>query len=364
MKETPATIQLAGEVFLGSGSGGGSNAKRLLANGCSPLALRPYDGGDGHDYIDKWDADKQEFTPQRIVCNDATLMQDEWKAIDTSVVEIAGPRMKIWSDLMAAGLRYSLPNALGYSILQYQNVGDVGPAGLDMEGLAVTLRDKELGETGSLPLPIVHKEWSYTLRELEMSRNGSRPLDLTKVRYATKKCAELIEMLVAGVYGQFNFGGGNIWGLTNFPDRLIGNLSDPNVAGWTGADFVTDLLAMRSALYASHHYGPYRVYVGPGWDAFLDEDASAAKGDDTLRQRGERTPNISGIVTADYLPMYDIVMVEMDTDTIRGVVGMPLMPVTWETMGGWVLSGRVMGILVPNLRSDYNGQSGIAHYTI
>ena len=82
MKESPATLQLAGEAFLGAGSGGGSNAKRLLANGCSPLALRPYDGGDGHDYIDSWDQEKQEFIPKRIVCNDATLLYDEWKLVD------------------------------------------------------------------------------------------------------------------------------------------------------------------------------------------------------------------------------------------------------------------------------------------
>ena len=127
-------------------------------------------------------------------------------------------------------------------------------------------------------------------------------------------------------------------------------MTDPNGSGWVPNDFITDLLGMRAALYAAFHFGPYAIYVGPGWDAFLDEDYSSAKGDITLRERAEKTPKLGTIQTADFLANpYDVVMFEKNQDTIRGVTGMPLTPLTWETQGGLEINGKIMGIMIPNL---------------
>ena len=170
------------ELFGRGMAGGGSIAKRLLDNNCDPLALRPYRGADGCDYIDYVvNTDENgvaQYAPKRIVTNDATLLYDEWKKIDAAVREIARPRLSVWGDLMASGLRYDLPNAMGYSVLQYQNASDTGPAALNFEGLSKTNRDREVYDLNSLPLPIVHKDWSFSLRDIEMSRNGQRPLEL------------------------------------------------------------------------------------------------------------------------------------------------------------------------------------------
>ena len=58
---------------------------------------------------------------------------------------------------------------------------------------------------------------------------------------------------------------------------------------------------------------------------------------------------------------YVMVMVQMTTDVVREVVGMDITTVQWETKGGMQLNFKVMAILVPQLRADQNGNTGIVH---
>jgi hypothetical protein len=43
------------------------------------------------------------------------------------------------------------------------------------------------------------------------------------------------------------------------------------------------------------------------------------------------------------------------------VIGMDVTTVQWETHGGMRLNFKVMAIMVPQLRSDFNGNAGIVH---
>ena len=51
----------------------------------------------------------------------------------------------------------------------------------------------------------------------------------------------------------------------------------------------------------------------------------------------------------------------MKSQTVREIIGMEFTPVQWEEQGGQVLQGRIIGILIPQIRSDYEGHCGIAH---
>jgi len=54
-------------------------------------------------------------------------------------------------------------------------------------------------------------------------------------------------------------------------------------------------------------------------------------------------------------------MVQMTSDVIRMVVGMEITTVQWETNGGMLQNFKVMGIIVPQIRSDINSLCGIAY---
>jgi len=56
-------------------------------------------------------------------------------------------------------------------------------------------------------------------------------------------------------------------------------------------------------------------------------------------------------------------MVQMTSDVARAINGMPITTVQWESAGGMRLNFKVMAIQVPQIRSDYDGNSGICHAT-
>jgi hypothetical protein len=179
---------------------------------------------------------------------------------------------------------------------------------------------------------------------------------------AARRVSEEAEKLVLGTSGSFSYGGGTIYGLTNFPERITSvDIMAPTDSGWTPQSFVTNVLAMRQASETELHYGPWMLYVSPSWDQYLDDDYSAAKGDNTLRQRVAAINNITGIQTLDYLTGFQIVLVQQTTDVIRLVIGMDITTVQWETEGGMRLNFKVMAIMVPQLRADINGNTGIVH---
>jgi len=118
---------------------------------------------------------------------------------------------------------------------------------------------------------------------------------------------------------------------------------------------------MRQASEDNHHYGPWSLYTSPAWDQYLDDDYSTLKGDITLRQRVTAINGIGAVTTLDYLTGFQMILVQMTSDVIRMVIGMDVTTVQWETHGGMRLNFKVMAIMVPQLRADFNGQTGIIH---
>ena len=51
----------------------------------------------------------------------------------------------------------------------------------------------------------------------------------------------------------------------------------------------------------------------------------------------------------------------MTSDVIRLIDGMPITNIQWKTEGDFVSNFKVMTIQVPQIRSDYNGKTGIVH---
>jgi hypothetical protein len=112
---------------------------------------------------------------------------------------------------------------------------------------------------------------------------------------------------------------------------------------------------------AKNHFGPFVLYVSPSWDPYLDADYSASKGSNTLRQRVEQIRQIDKVETLDFLPTQTVVLVQKTSNVVRGVVGMNITTIQWQSQGGMETNFKVMAILVPQLRCDQNDQTGIVH---
>lgn len=333
----------------------------LVANNFDTGVLRPFLGPDGKSYVTRMINGK----PKTFLANvNATLSYDAWKAFDNAVIRAVRERLKVFADIRAAGLEYRLPNGMAHTMLQYQTATDITDATISMDPSRRSESDRPEIGTVTLPLPIIHKDFDFSAREILVSRNGQLALDTTTAELAARKVAEMIEKLTTGTAGSYSYGGGSIYGLTNFPSRST--KTDMTVpTGSNGTTVVNDILALRQLLIDNLHFGPYRLYVNSQWSSVLDNDFSTAKGDMTLRQRILAVEGIQAVTTLDFLPTthWNCVLVEMSSETIRAVIGMEVQTLQWESVGGMKKHFKVMALQVPQLRADTAGNSGIAHGT-
>lgn len=350
---------------LQRGLASGGVAASLLSSNFNPNSLRPMADEYGRVFqtvTNKRGKEICEFLPT--VNADSTLRKNEWQLLDLAVIKAAKPRLRAWGDLVNAGLTFDIPNGMSKTVLQHQTQSDISGAIMSMDGLRESDRDRPIYDLTNLPLPIVHKDFSFSAREVAVSRNGSTPLDTTTAELAGRRVAEAVEQLLLGVSSTYTYGGGTIYGYTNYTNRLTKVLTNPSTSSsWTPSITVNEVLAMRNLSQLAYHYGPWMLYCSPNWDTYMDDDYSAAKGDKTLRQRLAAIDNINGCRTLDYLTGYQLLLVQMSADVIRAVQGMPITTVQWESHGGMMLNFKVMAIMVPQVRCDHNSNTGLVHGT-
>jgi len=265
-------------------------------------------------------------------------------------------------DLRGAGLQYVIPNGLGKTVLQHETQSDISAATISMDGLREGESDRPQFDITNLPLPIVHKDFQYSARQVMASRNGGSPLDTTSAELAGRKVAEEVEKLTLGEVATYAYGGGTVYGLTNYTYRLTQALTAPD--GTNQATTITEILTMIQSSQAAGYYGPWGLYYSPGWSIYMGGDYASGKGDNTLQERIAKIDGISFVKQADYLSDTTLILVQLTGDVIRMVIGMDITTVQWESHGGMQLNFKVMAIIVPQLRADYNDATGIVHGSV
>ena len=111
--------------------------------------------------------------------------------------------------------------------------------------------------------------------------------------------------------------------------------------------------------------GPFVLYYSTTWDQYLDRDyfyAASSSGvtdvSKTVRQRIEMINGISRVAMLDtFTNASELLLVQMTSETVRAINGMEFIPVQWSKDGGAQTMLRVMGIKVPDLRSQFVGTS-------
>ncbi len=352
----PSMMEAPSTEFILNGQASGTVGQRLMQAKWNPDVLRPFLGKDGYSYMNVVNA-KGEMEVVRLQNNNATLTKDAWIQLDEAMIRIAKPRLRIVNDLRSAGLVYNIPGGMGKITLEYQDVGDITPAGISMDGLATTESDRLEYSLKSMPLPIISKDFQFSLRQLEASHQSNHPLDTSMAEVAARQVAEYVEKLTIGEMSYY-YGGGYVYGLRNFPSRNTKVLTAPTTSN--GTTIVNEILAMMQQSRDDNFYGPWMLYNSPAYDQYLDGDYSTAgTGWSTLRERIKRIPGIVDMKTADYLTGSRLLLVQMTSDVVRMVVGMDMTTLHWPTHGGLMENFKVMTILVPQTRADQDGKCGI-----
>lgn len=355
MKKTYDTAQIE---LIQRGSMG-SIAQKLMANNMSPYALKPWIGEDGRHYQTVMMGGQPRAIP--LVNATATLRKDEWKQLDTAVLFAAQERLIGVQDLVSRGLTYTIGNGLGTTVLEYQDASELTDAELTMDAVTPSQRDRLEFDLKYLPLPIIHKDFSYNIRALSASRAGGTPLDTTTAMQAARKVSEKVETILFTGSSTYSFGGGVIYGYLDYPYRnevtLSANWDD---SGSTGETILDDVRAMKQASIDAKHYGPWILYVPTNYETTLDDDFKSAS-DKTIRQRILEIDGIQEVKVADKLTDDNVLLVQMTSDVVRMVEGLALQTVEWQEGGGMTTNYKVMTIMVPQIRSDQSGNCGITH---
>lgn len=322
-------------LSVASGAGIGNVARRLIANGMNANALR----------------------------TNATLRKDEWKEMDKSLVQICKQRMVGVGDLVSRGLTYNIVNGLGTTVLEFESISDMEAAQINMDAATRGAKDRVEFDIGYLPLPITHKDFEISIRVLEASRKLGRPLDTTQVVTAGRKISEKVEEMLFIGASTYTFGGGTIYGYMDHPNRNTVTLSTnwDDYTSDAGAGILDDVIAMKQASIDAKHYGPWIIYAPTNYETTLDKDYSTSYPNVTIRDRIKKIGGIEDVKIADFLTDDNVVMVEMVADTVRMVIGMQPTNVEWETEGGMIFKFKTMTIMVPQIRADQDGNSGIVH---
>lgn len=369
--------------FIVNGTGHGPVGETLAGCGFEPGLLRPFRDSHGVSCVsvrNRRTGKEQRHTIASLaaqgifhpVFNAASLRRDEWIQFDRVVQKAARQRLKAWGDLAAAS-SVSGFNGMAKPIYEYETMSDPGEAVVSMDGLAPGRNDYPKFQPEGVPLPITHADFFFSARQLAVSRNTGTPLDTVMVEACGRRVAEMIEKTLIGVETGVAYGSSTnysrtaqVYGYTNFPARITKtDLTTP-----TGANpeaIMTDVLEMLDLLYADMHYGPFVLYHSTNYSRYLDDDYFRSGSTSAVRSLRERLMEIEGISAIrrlDYLTSgFQLIMVEMTSQVAQAINGMDITTVQWETKGGMQLNFKVMAIMVPLLRADFNGNTGIVHGT-
>jgi hypothetical protein len=318
--------------------------------------------------------------PTLSVSNATILRKDEWIMFDRVVVKHARSRLRVWSDLAAANT-FSL-DGMSSEILEHETINDPGEARVDMDGMSEGRVDAPLYQLEGLPLPITSSNFWFSQRKLSISRKLGRPLNTEMAGIAGRRVAETVEKTTLGTLTGITYGttanygrAPTVYGYTSHPARNTASITTPT--GSNSGTTVSEILAMRTTLYNDGFFGPFMVYNGTDWDRYLDDDhfrfvtEGGAAPITTLRNRLRTIDDIQDVKRADFLSpantggTFDLIMVGMNNPEVaRAVIGMPIRTLQWPSQGGLRLNFKVMTIMVPQIRADFSGNSGINHASV
>jgi uncharacterized linocin/CFP29 family protein len=296
----------------------------------------------------------------------ATLQDREWEHIDKEILRSYRDELVGVRHLKERNLVYDLNGkGMSFTVMKSQSMGQAGNAHLTMTGLSHGESTLPEFSINYFPLPILASDWFLDFRHLQESRNAGTNLDTTMQEESAAEVAQLQEEILFNGAELFEFGGGTLYGYTDFPNRHQGTLN----AAWddddvTGKNIVEDVRNMLDDVTQDKQRGPFGIYIPVNYEAVLGMDYSDNHSNKTIRQRiMEISSKIEFIEVSDKLADGSVVMVQLKRDTVRMVTGQALTNVQWQEQGGFALKFKILTIDIPQIRADHDDHCGLVHYS-
>lgn len=289
----------------------------------------------------------------------ATLPKDAWIAIDKVVLEVAAQRLIGIADLRTHGLTRDLTAAgLGAMYDYWQTLSEGGDAEQSMTGIAAGAENTVDWGEQTIPLPITFVDFRVPIRKLIASEQSpfGLPIDTTMVASATRKVIEKLEETLFNGSSVVS-GGNSLYGYIDYPHSNFVNLT----GDWhdTPANSELDVRLLIAALEADRHHGPFILYVHS--EEWNDLRARQTDIDKTYLDIIKGMAGIEDVKVSDALEAGNIVLAEMTRETVDLDTAVDIKVVEWETHGGMQTNFKVMCVIAPRVKSDYDNRCGVAY---
>ena len=301
--------------------------------------------------------------------SNSPLEQDAQKIVDQAVVDVGVERLTVANDLMAAGLMFNLPpDPLGVMEVQWDQMSKSGHAIRSMVPQARGEHQLIDRIHKRIPVYLTTDDFNLGVRSVMAMQRAGLPPDVTQTRQATRRVNEAIEdACLNGAQAQI--AGFTAPGILNAPnantEALTADWTGENTVGTTGPAIFNDTMRMIDECMADRKYGPFNLYVGTKAGTSFEGDFKA-RTSMSIKQRLEQI-NVGGrnlrVRIADQMPGgatgTQAALVQMTPDVIDMIYGHSPIVLPWLSEDGFTHFFLIMAIMVPRVRDDYEGNSGV-----
>lgn len=326
----------------------------------TPSLFQPYIEN-GKDFVNLYNMRKDKWERVQIANGTASLRKDEWLLIDEMLTRLVQTELNIVGDLMAAGLQYTF-DGLSASSMYYESMSGMDAAEIHMRPTQHVREDSLDFKSQTVPLPFVSKDFPLDIRQLRQSRKLGNPLDIAGLEAATRSVLVTTERIFAGSV-TYQVAGAPLYGLNNFPDAYTkNNLSNWAAGATTPKTIVDEVIAMIEVMKHDGFNGPFWLLLPPNYSARMQEDYNTYAGK-TIQQRLLEIEDLQRVRVCRFFDNSKVVLLNASSETIRVLNGMSPTTFQWDVMAGLGTTFRVASIMVPQIKKDYTGKTGIYQAT-
>lgn len=303
----------------------------------------------------------------------APLPEKAHVIIDKAVVDVGLQRLSLAAYIMAQpGLTYNLSDPLSVTQLEWYTRNRTGAAQRTMNPSSRTENKLPVMLPFRLPIYLTLDGFQLDIRTLKVSERVGMALDVTEVGSCTRSVNEGIED--ATVNGATTLDGQVLQdagytapGILNATNANAQNLT---LAAWSTAPVGSTVFAETELMIGKEQtdlkFGPYVMVVGTAIGNALDSDYNSTNNAQglTIRERLLKIPTLKDIIVADMMPANKVALIQMTPDVIQMVVGQQPTVIPWTSLDGFTFHNLVMAIMIPWVKSDASGNSGICIGTL
>lgn len=299
---------------------------------------------------------------QRQLQANAFLNREEWETLDAAVYAMAKQRINAWADLVSAGLTRN--SSLAAMHTKWRVASERIAPDVTMDFRTRLTHDRTDKYTYGVPLPIISAFYSIGRRELLAHRAAGQDVETFEAQEAAQAVIEGAEDILINGNTSIVVQGNSIPGYRTLAARDTGT-----AAAYGGGDFGTisnitpTFIGMLSTLAALRYYGPFNCYIHNTQYHQMLEFYTDGSGQTAL-QRVLQLPQIGSVKPNDVMATAgDLLMVQMSRNVVDVEIALTLENRQWEAPDGSALFFVVMMAATPRLKTDYDGNAGIAHAT-